>query len=68
MQRSQQRLREGRPRPIDLLVKALHLTQEFDMDPGEPYHVFAGLLLREVKDLRRDIDEFIELDNKVVMF
>lgn len=65
VQRSLQRLREGRPRPIDTLVKTLHLGAEFDIDAEEPYHVFGGMLLREMAELREDLDEFVELDTKV---
>lgn len=65
VQRSQQRLRDGRPRPIDALVKTLHLGDEFSIEAEEPYHMFAGMLLREMAQVREDMDEFVELDTKV---
>lgn len=45
-------------------MKTLHLGEEFDLDAEEPYQVLRGLLLREMQELRDDMDEFVELDNK----
>ncbi len=53
--RSRQRLREGRETPSDVIAKDLHLAGEFDMESQEPYAVFAGLTLGEMRELHEDI-------------
>lgn len=54
--RSTQRLREGRAKPSDVVAKDLHLADIFDMEAAEPYAVFAGLTLMEMRELREDIE------------
>lgn len=54
-QRAQQRMREGRAKPIDALAVNLFLMEEFDVNMTAPYSVFIGLSLHEVEDLRDDI-------------
>jgi hypothetical protein len=38
--RSEIRLREGRTKPIDVLLKNLNFADEFDVELNEPYLVF----------------------------
>ena len=38
--RSEIRLREGRTKPIDVLLKNLSFSDEFDVELNEPYLVF----------------------------
>jgi Conserved mid region of cactin len=38
--RSKIRLQEGRTKPIDILLKNLNFTEEFDIELDEPYTVF----------------------------
>lgn len=38
--RSEIRLREGRTKPIDVLIKHLDPSHEFDIEINEPYMVF----------------------------
>ena len=56
--RAQQRLREGRAKPVDVLAANLFLMEEFDADLAAPYSVFVGLSLPEVEELRDDIKGF----------
>ncbi len=53
--RAQQRLREGRAKPIDVLAANLHLMEEFDVNVTTPYSVFAGISLSECRELADDI-------------
>lgn len=54
-QRAEQRLREGRAKPIDVLAANLFLSTEFDPSVAAPYAVFEGLQLNDVRDLTDDI-------------
>lgn len=54
-QRAEQRLREGRAKPIDVLAANLFLSAEFDPSVSAPYAVFEGLQLGDVRDLTDDI-------------
>ena len=54
-QRAEQRLREGRAKPIDVLAANLFLSAEFDPSVSAPYAVFEGLQLGDVRDLADDI-------------
>lgn len=53
--RAQQRMREGRAKPIDQLVVNLFLMEEFDAAMATPYSIFMGLSLQEVEELCDDI-------------
>lgn len=53
--RAQQRMREGRAKPIDALAINLFLMEEFDVNMTAPYSVFIGLALDEVEELCDDI-------------
>ena len=54
-QRAEQRLREGRAKPIDVLAANLFLSTDFDPSVAAPYAVFEGLQLGDVRDLADDI-------------
>lgn len=61
-QRARARLREERPKPIDLLARTLHLAAEFGIEPEPPHSVFDRLTLTEIRELKRGILDFQELD------
>lgn len=55
--KAERRLREGRPAPIDMIAKNLHLLDQFDFDLVDPWKFFTGLLLDDVRDLHDEIKE-----------
>lgn len=57
-QRARARLREERPKPIDLLARTLHLAAEFGIEPEPPHSVFDRLTLTEIRELKRGILDF----------
>ena len=57
-ERSERRLREGRPKPIDLVAHNLAENADADVDVPEPYEVFEGLALVDVRELHEDIQLF----------
>ncbi|KAK9837652.1 hypothetical protein WJX74_002230 [Apatococcus lobatus] len=63
-ERSERRLREGRPKPIDLVAHNLASNADADIDVPEPYEVFEGLALVDVRELHEDIQLFQDLDSK----
>ncbi|KAL5219368.1 hypothetical protein ABZP36_020052 [Zizania latifolia] len=65
--RSEIRLREGRTKPIDVLLKNLNFTEEFDVELNEPYLVFKGLTVKEMEELRDDIKMHLDLDRESQM-
>lgn len=46
--RSEIRLREGRLKPIDVLYKQLHVSDDFDIEINEPYQVFKVYITYEI--------------------
>ncbi|CAD6207088.1 unnamed protein product [Miscanthus lutarioriparius] len=62
--RSEIRLREGRTKPIDVLLKNLNFSDGFDIELNEPYLVFKGLTVKEMKELRDDIKMHLDLDRE----
>jgi len=56
------RLREGRAKPVDMLAKNLHVSDDFAFGLPYPYHIFDNLSLEEMKDLKTDIHSYQELD------
>ncbi|KAG8098588.1 hypothetical protein GUJ93_ZPchr0013g34268 [Zizania palustris] len=62
--RSEIRLREGRTKPIDILLKNLNFTEEFDVELNEPYLVFKGLAVKDMEELRDDIKMHLDLDRE----
>ena len=53
--KAQQRIREGRPEPVEPLAVNLFLMPEFDASISAPHAIFIGLTLSEVEDVREDI-------------
>lgn len=53
--KAQQRIKEGRPEPVDPLAVNLFLMPEFDASVSAPHAIFIGLTLSEVEDVREDI-------------
>lgn len=53
--RAKQRIRDGRPHPIDILTANLHLAEEFDVGADEPYKAFEGLSLQQVQELHASV-------------
>ncbi|KAJ0245155.1 Cactin [Hirschfeldia incana] len=60
--RSEIRLREGRPKPIDVLCKHLDGSDDMDIEHSEPYRVFKGLSVKDMEELRDDIKMYLDLD------
>ena len=55
--RAARRLREGRARPIDQLVRLLHLADEFGVAPDAPHLVFDKLGLADARELEDAIEQ-----------
>ena len=53
--KAQQRIKEGRPQPVDPLAANLFLMSEFDPSISAPHAIFIGLTLSEVEDVREEI-------------
>lgn len=62
--RSEIRLREGRTKPIDVLIKHVDPSHEFDIEINEPYMVFKGLNVNEMEELHEDIKMHLDLDSE----
>lgn len=60
--RTQQRLREGRPKPIDVIVRNLYFPDDMDADAADPYEVAKSLALPELRELTEDVQDYQELD------
>ncbi|KAG1678419.1 hypothetical protein FOA52_015186 [Chlamydomonas sp. UWO 241] len=60
--KSQRRLEEGRPTPIDLIAKNIHLSDEFEFDLEDPWLHVSGLLLEDMQALHEDILEYKDYD------
>lgn len=65
---SERRLQEGRPEPIDLIAKNLHLVEEFDFELEDPWRHFSGLLLENMERVADEIKEFKVRCGKMVRF
>ncbi len=59
--RSEIRIREGRPKPIDILYKNLHSDSDL-VELNEPYKIFSDLSLGELEELGQDINMYLDLD------
>jgi len=76
------RLKQGRPKPIDLIAKNLKLLDtenennqqleepiltmdDIDIEMREPYIIFKGLSVKELEELRSDINLHLELDKRM---
>ena len=53
--KAQQRIKEGRPQPVDPLAVNLFLMPEFDASISAPHAIFIGLTLAEVEDVCEEI-------------
>ncbi|KAK4377602.1 hypothetical protein RND71_003898 [Anisodus tanguticus] len=62
--RTEIRLKQGRVKPIDVLIKQLEPNGEFDVGIDEPYVVFKGLGIKEMEELHEDIKVHIDLDRE----
>ncbi|MCD9640003.1 hypothetical protein HAX54_025014 [Datura stramonium] len=58
------RLREGRVKPIDVLIKQLEPSGDLDVEIHEPCVVFKGLAIKEMEELQEDIKLHINLDRE----
>ncbi|CAI9100071.1 OLC1v1036996C1 [Oldenlandia corymbosa var. corymbosa] len=60
--RSEIRHREGRSKPIDILIKHLNPVDDMDIEINEPYMVFKGLTVKEMEELHAEIKLHLDLD------
>ncbi|XP_072957289.1 splicing factor Cactin [Typha angustifolia] len=65
--RSEIRLREGRMKPIDILLKNLKFSEDCDIELNEPYMVFKGLTAKEMEELQNDIKMHLDLGGETAM-
>ena len=56
--RARHRLKEGRAKPVDFLVRDLMLGSEFEVGSEPPYSIFQGLTLSDATELEEDIMEY----------
>jgi Conserved mid region of cactin len=56
--RTQQRLREGRPKPIDVIVRNLYFPDDVDADGADPYEIAKSLTLPELRGLADDVQDY----------
>lgn len=64
--RTQQRLGEGRPKPIDVIVRNLYFPDDVDADAADPYEVAKSLTLPELLELADDVQDYQVLTGKYV--
>ncbi|KAK3434859.1 hypothetical protein EUGRSUZ_D02277 [Eucalyptus grandis] len=62
--RSEIRLREGRAKAIDILSKQLNGSDDLDIELTEPWVVFDGLTMKEMEELRGDIEMHLDFDTQ----
>ena len=60
-ERANIRLREGRPKPIDLLHKMLEVDTEYAFDMRLPYEMLQGMSVEELEALGGDVEMYLEL-------
>ena len=56
--RSLHRIKEGRAKPIDFLVRDLLLGDSLEIGLAAPYEAFRNLKLSDVQTLKEDLLEF----------
>lgn len=66
--RSEIRLKEGRPKPIDILHKNLQVDTQYAFDMRPPYEIFGGLSLAQLQELEEDINMYLELTPEEMNF
>ena len=59
-ERAEIRLKEGRPKPIDILAKNLEVDLKYDFHM-QPFQMLQGLSEPQLQDLATDIDMYVEL-------
>ena len=60
-QRAEIRLKEGRPKPVDVLSRNLEVDLAYDFDMRQPFEILLGLSEAQLQELRGDIDMYLEL-------
>jgi hypothetical protein len=60
-ERAEIRLREGRPKPIDVLNKNLEVDLAYDFDMRQPFELLVGLSEPQLQELNGEIDMYVEL-------
>ncbi len=60
-ERAEIRLREGRPKPIDILSKNMEVDLAYDFDLRQPYEILLGLSEAQLQELSNDVDMYLEL-------
>ena len=60
-ERAEIRLREGRPKPIDLLHKNLEVDTKYRFDMRPPYEMLDGMSLKQLEELSGDVAMYLEL-------
>ncbi|XP_026664357.1 cactin-like isoform X2 [Phoenix dactylifera] len=66
--RSEIRLREGRPKPIDILCKILDGWEDLDVEIDDASSVFEDLPVKELEELREDIECRLDIDREHTRF
>ncbi len=56
--RTQQRLAEGRAKPIDTIVQNLYFPDDLDAEAADPYSITRELTLPQLQELRRDVQNY----------
>nr|XP_010907945.1 cactin [Elaeis guineensis]XP_010907946.1 cactin [Elaeis guineensis]XP_019702564.1 cactin [Elaeis guineensis] len=66
--RSEIRLREGRPKPIDILCKILDGWEDLDIEIDDATSVFVDLPVKELEELREEIECLLDVDREHTRF
>jgi len=61
--RSEIRIRDGRPKPIDILFKNINRDNAFEVEQTQPYDIFKNLSVAELEELKKDITMYLQLDS-----
>jgi hypothetical protein len=61
--RAEIRLRQGRPEPLDLIIKNLLLSDQFGMDSDPPHLTCSKLTLQKLEHMAHDTKIFSEMVN-----
>eukprot|EP01117_Protostelium_nocturnum_P012870 TRINITY_DN4765_c0_g3_i2.p1 TRINITY_DN4765_c0_g3~~TRINITY_DN4765_c0_g3_i2.p1 ORF type:complete len:465 (+),score=205.70 TRINITY_DN4765_c0_g3_i2:311-1705(+) len=59
---SEIRIKEGRPKPFDVLFKFLNRDAVFDLEEEEPHQILKGMEEEELREVLKDIDQFLQLE------
>ncbi|KAG1355040.1 cactin [Cocos nucifera] len=66
--RSEIRLREGRPKPIDILRNILDGWEDLDIEIDDASSVFENLPAKELEELREEIECLLDVDREHTRF